>query len=111
MSATYNSHTFHERGSVGLSNPGWGKKFITAVKIIPGGSPVVQSIASDVQRLAMPIQGTASELAALEGDADGDTHSLAWSGGTDTCLLEEMAPRVEVMPGVDLYQSVLTFIK
>jgi hypothetical protein len=111
MSATYASHSFHERGSVGRDIPGWSKKFVVVTTIVPGGSPVVQTIAVDVQKLVMPIQCTASQMTALEGDCDGATHSLVWSGGTHTCLLEEVAPRIEAKPGVDLYQSVLTFLK
>ena len=109
--STYNSHTFSERGDAGKNIPGWSKKFVTVVTIVPGGSPVVQTIAVDVQRLVMPIQCTSAQMTAIEGDIDGATHSLVWSGGTHTCLLEEMAPRIEVKPGEDLYQSVLTFLE
>lgn len=111
MSTTYNGHSFHEAGSNGLNVPSWPKKYVTVTKIIPGGTPVVQVIGLDAPKLVMPIQGTASQMSALEGDMDGSTHSLVIASGTYTALLEELSPRIEVKPGTDLYQRTATFIK
>jgi hypothetical protein len=111
MSASFASHTFKERGSSGMNNPGWDRKMNSVVKIIPNGSPVVQWIGIDVQRLAMPISCTASELSILYSDVEADTHSLVWSGGTDDACLESIDTPLEVMPGHDLYVTVLHFIK
>jgi len=109
--ATFNSHSFSERGDTGKNVPGWDKKFTTVELIVPGGSPVIHSIGVNARRLAMPIQGTNSQLDSLEGDIDGSTHSLVWSDGTDTCLLEAMDTRIEIKSGHDVYQTVLHFIK
>jgi len=109
--ASYASHNFEERGSSGLSNPGWDRKFSTVVKIIPNGEPVVQAVGADVPRLAMPIRCSAAQLAALYGDVDGDTHDLVWSRGTDTALLEAIDTPTEVLPGKDYYFTVLHLIK
>lgn len=109
--ASFNSHSFYETGSQGRNIPRWNKKRNVVTKIIPGGTPVVQDIGAEPQQLVMPVQGTESQLNALAGDVDGSTHSLSWSGGTDTCLLVEMAPIVEVVPGKTIFQSVLTFLK
>jgi hypothetical protein len=111
MATTYNGHAFKESGSAGANVPSWPKKWLTITKIIPGGTPVVQSIGADVPRLVMPIQGTASQMSAIEGDMDGSTHSLVIASGTYTALLEELSPRIEVKPGTDLYQRTATFLK
>lgn len=109
--ASYASHGFKERGSSGRDVPGFDAKYTTAVKIIPNGSPVVQAIGADVQRLAMPIRCSASELAALYGDCDGSAHTLVWSGGSDSALLESVGSPTEVMPGYDYFFATLSFIK
>lgn len=111
MSASFNDHTFFERGSGGREIPGWDKKWITVTKIIPGGSPVVQAIAADVQRMAMPIRCTGSELGDLYDDIDGSAHDLDWSDGSDSALLESISGRSEVMPGNDVFFAVLNFIR
>lgn len=111
MSASLGGHAFFERGNAGYDAPGFDRKYVTVTKIIPNGSPVVQSIGADVARLAMPIRCTAAQLSALYGDVDGDTHTLTWSGGSDSVLLESIATPTEVKPGVDMYNSVLSFIK
>lgn len=111
MSAAFNGHSFYERGSSGREIPGWEKKWITVVKIIPNGSPVVQAIGADVQRMAMPIRCTHDELADLYDDIDGDTHDLDWSDGSDSALLESITGRSEVMPGNDVYFAVLNLIR
>lgn len=109
--ASYAGDNFEERGSAGYDSPGFDKKHITVTKIIPGGSPVVQSIGADVSRLAMPIRCSAAELAALKGDVDGSAHTLVWSGGSDSALLESVGTPTEVKPGEDYYFAVLSFIK
>ena len=109
--STYNSHSFSERGENGKNIPRWSKKRVSATKIVPAGTPVVQDIGADVQRLVMPVQGTESQINALYGDCDGSTHTLSWSGGTDTAKLDEIAPMVEVRPGENVFQTVLTFLK
>lgn len=109
--SSYNSHSFSERGQTGTQIPRWAKKRNTVTKIIPGGTPVVQDIGAEPQQLVMPIQGTESQLNALYADCDGATHTLSWSGGSDTCLLTDIAPMTEVRPGKDIFQTVLTFLK
>jgi len=111
MSASFASHDFKERGSTGNDNPGWNSKFVLVEKIIPGGSPVIQKIGAQAQRLAMPIRCTAAQLATLYGDNDGDTHTLVWSGGSDTAILESIDTPTEVRPGQDYYFAMLNFIK
>lgn len=111
MSASFGGDVFFEAGSGGYAVPRFDKKHLTAVKIIPNGSPVVQSIGADIQRLAMPIRCTASQLSALYGDVDGSAHTLVWSGGSTSAYLESVGTPTEVKPGEDVFFATLNFIK
>jgi hypothetical protein len=112
MSASYDGTDFYERGAnAGLNIPRWESKFNFATKIIPNGSPVVQKIGVDAQRLAMPIRCTASQLGSLESSCDGSSHTLSWSGGSDSAVLESITGAQEVKPGVDMFFATLNFIR
>jgi len=112
MSASFNSVSFYERGGDnGLNVPRWDAKYNLVTKIIPGGDPVIQRIGHDVQRLAMPIRCTATELGSLEDSADGSSHTLTWSGGSDSAVLESIGTPLEVKPGVDMFFATLNFIR
>jgi len=109
---TFGGHSFLERGNDnGYSVPGWERGFVLAEKLIPNGEPVIQSIGAKAARMSMPIRVSASELAALVGDCDGDVHTLVWSGGSDSAILESIGTPLEVRPGVDLYFATLNLIK
>lgn len=111
MSASFAGTSFHERGDGGLNIPRWESKYNLAVKIIPNGYPVVQNIGRDVQRLSMPIRCTASQLGGLEGAIDGSSHSLSWSGGSDSAVLESIGGVQEVKPDSDVFFATLSFIR
>ena len=109
--ASYNGHNLLERGDAGYSIPGWDRGFVLAEKLIPNGDPVIQAIGAKAPRLSMPIRCTAAELSALRGDCDGSAHTLVWSGGSDSAILESVGTPLEVRPGVDLYFTTLNLIK
>jgi hypothetical protein len=111
MAASFNSVSFYERGDAGLSIPRWEKKFNFATKIIPNGTPVVQKIGRDVARLSMPIRCTASQLGSLESSMDGSSHTLSWSGGSDSAVLEAIGGVQEVKPDADVFFATLSFIQ
>lgn len=109
--STFDGKAFSERGDNGLNIPGWDAPYLFALKHIPGSDDnVIQRIGADVQRLAMPVKVTASQLAALQA-ARGDNGSLVWSGGTDSAFLSSVGTPTEVRPGKDVYFVTLNFIK
>lgn len=111
MPSSFAGHTFYERGDAGLNVPFFDAKFSLAVKIIPNGSPVVQAIGRDVQRLAMPIRCDVNELADLFGDIDGDAHTLEWTNGPDSAILESIDTPLEVKPDANVFFTTLHFIR
>jgi hypothetical protein len=111
MSASFNSVSFYERGDAGLNVPRWEKKFNFATKIIPNGTPVVQKIGVDAQRLSMPIRCTESQLDSLYSSIDGSSHTLSWSGGSDSAVLEAIGSVQEVKPDSDVFFATLSFIQ
>lgn len=111
MPASFSGTSFYERGESGLSIPRWEKKFNFATKIIPNGTPVVQKIGADAQRMSMPIRCTESQLSSLYGSIDGSSHTLSWSGGSDSAVLESIGSVQEVKPDADVFFATLSFIQ
>lgn len=110
MSASFDSAAFRELSS-GDGYATWGKASTFATKKIPGSDDTVLQLAGiALPKLAMPIMGTASEMAALLGKV-GVEGSLVFTYETVTARLESMEPPVSIGIGNDLYVSTLHLIR
>lgn len=99
-----------ERGNGGSTFPVWTKKMLVAVKLRPNGTPVMQEIGMDVERLAFVARVTAAELVALY-DQVLESGSLVFGWETHDAFLESIEGVSEVVANKDTYFATLNFIR
>ena len=107
--ASFNGATFYERGTGDRSYPTWDATMLLAIKPRPNEDSVIQEIGADVQKLALGVQVTAAELAALY-DQLHESGTLIMNWETCTAFLSSISPGQQIGIGNDLYLSGLNFI-
>ena len=108
--ASFDGAGFAERGSGGQSFPVWNKKTLLSIKPLPNGTPLVQDIGMDVQRLALIVKASGAELAALY-DKVFASGSLVYGWETHDAFLESIESVVEVKGGADVYYATLNLVR
>ena len=107
--ASFGGATFLERGTGDRAYPTWDATMLLAIKPRPNEDPVIQEIGADVQKLALGVQVTGAELAALY-DQLHESGTLIMDWETCTAFLSSISPGQQIGIGDDLYLSVLNFI-
>ena len=107
---SFDSASFAERGNGGQSFPVWNKKTILSIKPLPNGTPFLQDIGMDVQRLALVVKVSGAELSALY-DKVFASGSLVYGWETHDAFLESIDGVVEVKGGADVYFATLNLVR
>ena len=110
MAGSFDGATFLEAAQ-GEGYPTWNKRDILVVKPLPAGNtPVVQEIGMDVQRLALAVIVSGTELTALYDKVlESGTLIIDWE--SHSAFLESIGGVTRTSVGSDLYQTTLNFIR
>lgn len=107
--ASFGSIQFGE-GQGGRTYPVWGRAAEYSVTHIPGGNTsIIQTSGKMADRLQLPIQCTAAELASLYSAVD-TVQTLTYGYGSRSAYMAEISNVEEQLAGKDLYYATLTVI-